>query len=31
LEIAANFPEGRVRIQLLEDLNTENANPDVGA
>jgi DNA-binding XRE family transcriptional regulator len=31
LEIAANFPEGRVRIQLLEDLNTENTNPDVGA
>jgi transcriptional regulator with XRE-family HTH domain len=31
LEIAANFPEGRVRIQLLEDLNTENSNPDVGA
>ena len=31
LEIAANFPEGRVRIQLLEDLKTEDANPGVGA
>jgi transcriptional regulator with XRE-family HTH domain len=30
LEIAANFPEGRVRIQLLEDLKTEDANPSVG-
>jgi transcriptional regulator with XRE-family HTH domain len=30
LELTANFPEGRVRIQLLEDLEPEESETAVG-
>lgn len=30
LEITANFPEGRVRIQLLEDLDSDEPEAAVG-